>query len=318
MQNKLLEYICCPIDKKELKLTVYNNFNKKYSEKEVEECSEGLLLSSSGWMYPIVGGVPRMQLDAFLEYETFLNKHYKDYNKQKEMLLKSYSHIIKSAVKKTRKTRKSFGREWAIFKYESDTTWGFTKESRKKRFLEELQTTPGLLQGKTLLDIGCGNGVLTSALAEFGMETFGIDVSLSVEAGFRNNSNVNAHYLQADLQNVPFKISSIDIVYSTGVLHHTNNTELSFSRITPLVKPGGRLYIWLYKPEKDFRHNFLINLRKVTNKFPIRLQYLFYLIFLVPQGLIKERLRGKKITWREQLINYFDVLSCEFRHEHTP
>jgi len=48
------------------------------------------------------------------------------------------------------------------------------------------------------------------------------------------------------------------------------------------------------------------------------MQYVFYLTFLVPQGLIKEKLRGKKISWREQLINYFDVLSPEFRFEHTP
>ena len=47
------------------------------------------------------------------------------------------------------------------------------------------------------------------------------------------------------------------------------------------------------------------------------MQYAFYFTFLVPQGLLKEKLRGKKITWREQLINYFDVLSCEFRYEHT-
>jgi Zn ribbon nucleic-acid-binding protein len=48
------------------------------------------------------------------------------------------------------------------------------------------------------------------------------------------------------------------------------------------------------------------------------MQYAIYLTFLVPQGLIKEKLRGKKITWREQLVNYFDVLSCEYRYEHTP
>ena len=48
------------------------------------------------------------------------------------------------------------------------------------------------------------------------------------------------------------------------------------------------------------------------------MQYVFYLTCLVPQGMIKEIIRGKKITWREQLINYFDVLSPEFRYEHTP
>ena len=174
------------------------------------------------------------------------------------------------------------------------------------------------MKGRSLVDIGCGNGVLTSGIAEFGMETYGIDVSLSVERAYEFNQNINAQFLQADLQNPPFANGTFDIVYSTGVIHHTNNTELSFSCISPLLKPSGRLYIWLYKPEKDFRHNFLISLRKITNKMPIWMQYVFYLTCLVPQGMIKEIIRGKKITWREQLINYFDVLSPEFRYEHTP
>jgi len=318
MQTKILNKICCPVDKGELELIVFNNHKKKYKDGEIEEVLEGVLLSKSGWIYPIAGGVPRMHLNAFLEYEILLIANYKDFNNKKSFIINNYSTILNDVLKKTIKTIKSFGQEWKIFKYEQDTTWGFTKESRKKRFLEELNIDSGSLKGKTLIDVGCGNGVLTSGIAEFGMETYGIDVSLSIERAYHYNENSNTHFLQADVQNPPFKINSADIVYSTGVLHHTSNTELSFSCISPLLKPNGRLYIWLYRPEKDFRHNFLITLRKFTNKMPIWMQYAFYLTFLVPQGMIKEILRGKKITWREQLINYFDVLSCEFRYEHTP
>lgn len=317
MQKKLLENLCSPIDKKVLELVVFKKHKKNYSFEEIEECYEGVLLGENGWMFPVFKGVPRMQLDSFLEYDSFLKENYKEYEVKKNVLLDSYSEVISDTIKKTKKTKKSFGQEWKIFKYDNDTTWGFTAESRKKRFLEELKTTPDELSGKTLFDVGCGNGILTSALADFGIETYGIDVSPSVESAYLNNKNINAHFIQGDLQNPPFKANFFDIVYSTGVIHHTNNTELSFSCITPLVKPKGRLYIWLYKPEKDLRHRAIVKIRKVTHRLPIWLQYSLYIIFLVPWGLLKERLRGKKLTWREQLINYFDVLSCEFRYEHT-
>ena len=318
MQKKLLENLCSPIDKSELELVVFSEHKKVYSTVEITECYKGVLLGTGNWMFPVINGVPRMQLDAFLEYGDFLRKNYKEYEDKKKSLLSTFSEVIKDAVKKTKRTKKSFGQEWKIFKYNNDTTWGFTAESRKKRFLEEISMTQNELNGKKLFDVGCGNGVLTSALADFGMETFGIDVSPSIENAYINNKNINTHYVQGDLQNPPFKIESMDIVYSTGVIHHTNNTELSFSCISPIVKPKGRLYIWLYKPEKDLRHRIIIKVRKVTNKLPIWLQYILYLTFLVPWGLLKEALRGKKLTWREQLINYFDVLSPEFRYEHTP
>jgi 2-polyprenyl-3-methyl-5-hydroxy-6-metoxy-1,4-benzoquinol methylase/uncharacterized protein YbaR (Trm112 family) len=318
MQEKLLTFLRSPTDKTRLELIVFKKQQKKYKSEETVECIEGVLLGSDAWMFPVIKGVPRMQLDSFLEYEDFLKENLKEFDERKKSLLESYSEVINTAVKNTKKTKKSFGQEWKIFKYEGDTTWGFTKDVRKERFLKEINFTKEQLTGKTLLDVGCGNGVLTSALSEYGMTTIGIDVSLSIERAFVNNDNPNVHYVQCDLQNPPFDTELFDIVYSTGVIHHTNNTELSFSCIAPLVKPAGRLYVWLYKPEKDLRHRTIIQARKVTNKIPIGLQYFLYLTFLVPWGMLKERLRGKKITWREQLINYFDVLSCEFRFEHTP
>jgi 2-polyprenyl-3-methyl-5-hydroxy-6-metoxy-1,4-benzoquinol methylase len=318
MQEKLLEYLSSPVDKSALKLIVFKMHRKIYNTLEIEECFEGVLIGMNGYMFPIINGIPRMQLDSFLEYEDFLRNNYKEFEQRKNELLNSYSEVIKDAVKKTKKTKKSFGQEWAIFKYNNDKTWGFTAESRKSRFLEEINLTADKLKGKTLVDIGCGNGVLTSALADFGMETIGIDVSPSVESAYINNKNPNVHFIQGDLQNPPFKNEIFDIVYSTGVIHHTNNTELSFSCISPLVKTNGRLYIWLYKPEKDLRHRMIVKVRKFTKRLPIWLQYILYLVFLVPWGLFKEMIRGKKLTWREQLINYFDVLSPEFRYEHTP
>ncbi len=318
MKEAIVDVLRCPLTRGKLTLEIYEKEEKKYSNQTISEVKSGLLVSPSGYLFPVVNGVPRLQAESFLEHDDFLRKHKKDYDVLKKKIVEEYDFVIKQAIKRNKKTKQSFGMEWSVFRHGSDTTWGFNKESRKERFLKEINSTAEELKGKKLFDVGCGNGVLTSGIAEFGMETFGIDVSNSVEKAYINNQNPSVHYVQGDLQLPPFASESFDIVYSTGVIHHTNNTELSFSCISELTKRGGKLYIWLYKPEKDFKHNALNFARSVTNKFPIKAQYWIFLILLVPQGLLKMRLRGIKRNWREQLINYFDVLSCEFRYEHTP
>src|SRR5260221_8055611 len=102
MQEKILENLCSPIDKKELKLIVFKNHKKNYLAGEIEECYEGVLIDDESWMFPVVNGVPRMQLDAFLEYGSLLKANYNEYDKKKSVLLDSYSQAVKDAIKKTK------------------------------------------------------------------------------------------------------------------------------------------------------------------------------------------------------------------------
>jgi SAM-dependent methyltransferase len=318
MKESALKVLRCPISKEELNLEVFETEKRVYNGVEENEIKSGLLTSPIGFLYPIINGVPRLQAESFLEYADFIKAYKKDYQKVRENILTQYRDVVNLAIKRNKKTKDSFGMEWSIYRYNSDSTWGWNKDNRKERFLNEIQVSSDFLKGKRIVDVGCGNGVLTSGISEFGAETFGVDVSPSVEKAYINNTNPNVHYIQGDLQIPPFENNIFDLVYSTGVIHHTNNTELSFSCISELAKASGILYVWLYWPEKDVKHNALNLSRSFTNKLPIRVQYWLYLIFLVPQGLLKMRLKGVKRNWREQLINYFDVLSCEFRYEHTP
>jgi SAM-dependent methyltransferase len=46
--------------------------------------------------------------------------------------------------------------------------------------------------------------------------------------------------------NLPFADGSFDAIYSIGVLHHTPDTRAAFLSLTKLLKPGGRIAIWVY------------------------------------------------------------------------
>ena len=57
---------------------------------------------------------------------------------------------------------------------------------------------------------------------------------------------------QANAEALPIKDSSIDIVYSNGVLHHTPNTQKSIEEVRRVLKPGGIAVIMLYA-----KHSYL-------------------------------------------------------------
>ncbi len=52
--------------------------------------------------------------------------------------------------------------------------------------------------------------------------------------------------VRADLLNLPFEAESFDLIYSLGVLDHTPDPRASFLALARLLKPGGRIVIWVY------------------------------------------------------------------------
>lgn len=317
MRPSFVDELCCPITRESLRLEVIEKRKKKYDNGEFDEIHTGLLHAPSGLIYPIVNGVPRMLVESFLDFESFVRKYVKDYENLKLSVYKNYGFLIEKCLKKNKRTKKSFAFEWGLFKYSEDKTWHWDKQSRKQNFLREVEETESTLKGKKILDAGCGNGVLTTAMAELGAMAIGMDLSNSVQRAHEYITNPNVQFLQGDLQMPPFHQEQFDIVYTTGVIHATNNTELAFSCLHELVKHNGKYYVWLYHSVDDTIHKFFTWLRKYTYRLPLRLQYWLYLIFLIPPSAIIKRFKGKKHNLREQLVDMFDGLSPEFRFEHT-
>jgi ubiquinone/menaquinone biosynthesis C-methylase UbiE/uncharacterized protein YbaR (Trm112 family) len=308
--EKLLPDIRCPISKELL------HFEELPSN---EWCVDGLLRSGSGMIYPVIDGVPRLLLESFLDYEYALRQVFPSFEEKKHDLLALFGEKIIAADTRNRRSKKSFSLEWRLLEKDRRLrVWQTDATEFKQQLFSELQLSETLLKGKKIIDIGCGHGRSTSLLAEQATLAIGIDLGQSVVDAAKKNSSDNCFFLQADLHHLPFEPGYFDIVYSSGVIHHTENTAAAFNNICQLTKPGGLLSVWLYKPNKNFLHQLMLGFRKITIQLPLSLQYWLYLIFLVPPHLLVSRLKGHRLHWREIMINHLDMLSPQFRFEHSP
>jgi len=108
---------------------------------------------------------------------------------------------------------------------------------------------PAGMNGKKVLEVGCGLGSHSEQISKSGASLTAIDLSnTSVEATKRrfNIKSLNGKILKADAENLPFEDNAFDIVWSWGVIHHTPNTEKCAEEIERVLKPNGELRIMLY------------------------------------------------------------------------
>jgi SAM-dependent methyltransferase len=168
-------------------------------------------------------------------------------------------------------TAASFGFEWSHFS-EMYPEW-------KSNFWDYM--TPHkeeFFRGKIVLDAGCGSGRHAFYAAQYGAEVWSVDISDAVEVAAMNTRGTGVRVIQADLNYLPFRKESFDLVYSMGVLHHLPDPERAFRYLLRFVKPGGEFRIFLYwTPEHQLFKRLLLKavsaLRMVTVRMPHRLLY---------------------------------------------
>lgn len=318
MTQDLLHFLRCPVTKSTLKLQVIKTGRKLYDNQEIEIVTHGILHSPEDWIYPVVDGIPRLLVESVIDHGDFLRKYLPDYPSRVEILKNKYGPLLINSIEKNSKTKKSFEKEWRLFDYDKDKTWNADGNDMIERFLKETNETKSSLYSKTILDAGCGNGLLDKLLAELGAKIIGMDISNSIEKAFNKNTNSNAYFIQGDVQFPPLIESFFDIVHCSGVLIHTNNTRLSFFNIEPFVKKNGKLSVWLYHPRKDRIHKTILKVRGLTSKLPITIQYYLYLLVFYPPLYLIKLFKRQKPRRNELMVSLMDQFSPEFRWEHEP
>ena len=166
----------------------------------------------------------------------------------------------------------NFGFEWNLHnRTQLDSAVNHESE---ETFLEKTGFRPEDLEGKLVLDVGCGMGRFSDIASKWGATVVGIDLTSAVDAAHANiGGRDNVHLAQADVFKLPFRDQSFDFIFSIGVLHHTPNTREAFEQLPRLLKPGGRIAIWVYSTEMRIWSWVSDTYRLVTTRLPKRLLY---------------------------------------------
>lgn len=316
MQESLVDLLRCPVTRSRLSMIIIKKGIKILDGEEIEVIDEAVLFAADSWFYPVINGIPRLNIEAVIDYADFLKSAIPDFAERKDKLVEKYAVLLKLVQKKNKRTKDSFAQEWALFDYDTDKTWDADAAGMLNRFLKETDETVVTLKDKIIFDAGCGNGLLNTLLAKNGITNIAMDFSNSIEKAYVRNPYSRVHFIQGDVQFPPVAFNHFDIVHCSGVLIATNNTELSFSCLEPTVKRGGKLSVWLYHHRKNRLHNLFNYVRKLTSRCPLGFQFYLYRCTIFPLSYVIKRLKGNKQNAREMMIDILDWFTPEFRWEH--
>jgi 2-polyprenyl-6-hydroxyphenyl methylase/3-demethylubiquinone-9 3-methyltransferase len=194
----------------------------------------------------------------------------------------------------------SFGENWKSFISDMDENSVQSAMDNISKWLESID-------GKTVLDIGCGSGLQSFAFLRLGASliiSFDLD-RLSVEAtqalwekvGHPSTWNIYQGSIldEAFLSQLP----EVDIVYSWGTLHHTGSMWKAMENTLKFVKPGGRWWISIYVKGPNYERDLA---RKEQYNSASRLQKRFmeYRYTIIPIMLGRLKRRQNPLAWNQR------------------
>ena len=115
----------------------------------------------------------------------------------------------------------------------------------------------GSVQGKLLLDLGCGAGENSVYFAMRGADCVASDyspgmVDVALKLAEKNGVTVQGKVINA--MAIDYPDNTFDIVYASNLLHHIPDPQITIQEIYRVLKPGGKMCFW-----DPLKHNPVIN-----------------------------------------------------------
>lgn len=120
-------------------------------------------------------------------------------------------------------------------------TWNPEAYSRDAAFVPQLGS--GVLEwlapqaGEHILDLGCGNGMLTEHIVAAGALVTGLDASPQMVAAARERGIAAQQGLA---EAMPFAGAAFDAVFSNAALHWVRDQDAMMAEVRRVLRPGGR------------------------------------------------------------------------------
>jgi SAM-dependent methyltransferase/uncharacterized protein YbaR (Trm112 family) len=301
VRQEALTYLACP--------SCASDLESRPEEHVGEHIITGTLVCSGcELVYPIVGGVPRLN----------------------------------AGMHGLERVARTFSYEWSAHQHgaleEPETLWGLTLEEDWSYFQEATNLGDGDLGNKVVLDGGCGSGRLTRQMAEHGAKVvIGVDIIEAVDGAFERSRDLpNVHIVQGNIFELPLRKGAFDLVWSNGVIHHTPDARRAHAALAEMVKPGGLMYVWVYaKRFNPFRFTkdvldllrvtrlpepALMRLSKTFAHLSLGMLAVWRTIRSMPPLQPRSRWGARSIRHRtvdELYLTWFDALSPEYDSRHS-
>ncbi|HAP07251.1 MAG TPA: methyltransferase type 11 [Planctomycetaceae bacterium] len=212
----------------------------------------------------------------------------------------------------------SFGFQWTHFDVAHEA-------EDQQTFLAKTGVTPQSLRNLHVLDAGCGGGRYALLCGTAGAHVTAADHSRAVDkAATLCQQLPNVRFLQADLKQLPLLPESFDFVFSIGVMHHDAQTQAVFQAVAKLVRPGGRLSVWLYRRNQWWQELINSTLRACTTRLPagilLPLCHLGALLGGIPvinRTLNKIVCFSAHPCYQNRVCDTWDWWAPQYQHHHT-
>ena len=102
------------------------------------------------------------------------------------------------------------------------------------------------LQGLSLLDIGCGGGLLSEPMTRLGAAVTGVDASsrnISVASLHAEGQGLAIDYRQGTAEALAESGAQFDVVLALEIVEHVADVDLFLRSCGRIVKPGGLLFL---------------------------------------------------------------------------
>jgi len=139
---------------------------------------------------------------------------------------------------------------WQLFGLDIDTEW--RSDWKWQRLVPHLES----VDGRRILDVGCGNGYHCMRLYGAGAErVLGIDPSAKFVYQFqavkRYCPEIPVDVLPLGIEHVPTGLRAFDTVLSMGVIYHRRDPLAHLEELAGCLRPGGQLVLETLVAEGD-------------------------------------------------------------------